>query len=419
MRVLACAYACQPEGSLEWAGTGELILGWNIAKQLARFHEVWVLTHSQHREVIEERVSREPDPNLRFEYIDLPRWLRPLLRIQGGIQLYAYLWQVRALFAASRLHRRFRFNVFHHITFANDWMASFIGALLPIPYIRGPGGGAHRTPAEFLRGYSFRGRWAERLRALGQWALRRDPFFIMGQHRARAILVCNTEALEAIPRKWRHKAHLFGVNGVSTEDLQGRSDNREKDGTFRVLSAGKLLRLKAFDLGIRAFKIFSEKFSDTAFTLVGDGPELGTLETLAERLGVKNQVQFKGWLSRNNLREAFAFCDVFLFPSLRDGGGAVVVEAMAAGKPVICMDIAGPGMHVTNECGIKIPPQSPEQAVREMDQALECLYTKQPLRLRMGTNARRRAEELYDWDRLGDRLLGIYKGVLGTRPVEV
>src|SRR5260370_28570115 len=74
--------------------------------------------------------------------------------IQGGIQIYAYVWQVKAYFVARRLHRRFPFDIFHHITYANDWMASFIGALLPVPYVRGPGGGAHRTPRELLQEYT-------------------------------------------------------------------------------------------------------------------------------------------------------------------------------------------------------------------------------------------------------------------------
>ena len=72
-------------------------------------------------------------------------------------------------------------------------------------------------------------------------------------------------------------------------------------------------------------------------------------------------------------------CDVFLFPSLRDGGGAVVIEAMAAGKAVICMDLAGPGLHVTEECGIKIPADSPRETIELMARALEQLY--QELRL--------------------------------------
>jgi glycosyltransferase involved in cell wall biosynthesis len=107
-------------------------------------------------------------------------------------------------------------------------------------------------------------------------------------------------------------------------------------------------------------------------------------------------------------------CDVFLFASLRDGGGLVVVEAMAAAKPVICMDLGGPGLHVTEECGIKVPAHSPDEAIELMAQALERLYQNIELRVKMGQAARTRAERVYSWDQLGERLLQIYKEVLGA-----
>ncbi|MEW6675512.1 MAG: glycosyltransferase [Nitrospirota bacterium] len=414
LKVLVCAYACLGDPDRRFGDGGEGVLGWNVVKQLGRFHELWVLNSTQNRAGIEAALQNEPLSNVRFHYFDLPRWLRLLQRFPVGIQFYAYLWQIKAYFAAYSLHQQFHFDVFHHVTYANDWMASFIGALLPIPYIRGPGGGAHCTPKAFLREYSLRGRSWERLRAAGQWLFRHDPFFILSQRRARAILVCNREALEAIPRKWQHKAYLFPVNGVSARDLAllasvgiPRNDNK-----FRVLSAGKLLRLKGFTLAIQAFKGFAERCPEAEFIIIGDGPELLRLKALVERLGLQPQVQFEGWLPREELLIRMQSCDVFLFPSLRDGGGAVVVEAMASGKPVVCLDIGGPGLHVVEECGIKVTPRSPEQAVADMTRALERLYTGKELRLQMGKEARARAEQVYHWDRLGERLLKIYQEAL-------
>ena len=96
----------------------------------------------------------------------------------------------------------------------------------------------------------------------------------------------------------------------------------------------------------------------------------------------------------------------------------MVVEAMAAGKPVICMDLAGPGLHVTEECGIKIPAHSPDEAIELMAQGLEKLYQDMELRAKMGQAGRTRAEQVYVWDHLADRLSEIYRGVLGARSQE-
>lgn len=430
LRVLACAFACSPGAAMGRFGGGEQILGWNVVRQLSRFHQVWVLTSTRNRAAIEVARESETLPNVHFCYLDLARWLEPLQSYAGGIQCYAYFWQVKAYFAARRLHKKIRFDGFHHITYANDWMASFIGALLPVPYIRGPGGGAHRTPKPFLREYPHRSRVWEQWRAVGQWLFRHDPFFIAGQRQARAILACNYEALEAIPRKWQHKAQLFPVNGVSSTELSlaplegpdSVENGPERQGEkFSILSAGKLLPLKGIGLAIKAFKAFvdraaaTERAREAKFRIIGDGPELPRLEALVHQLGLQTQVRFEKGMAREELLLKMHSCDVFLFPSLRDGGGAVVVEAMAAGKAVICLDLAGPAMHVTHDCGIKITAESPEQVVDEMAAALERLWQDKPLRSRMGKAGRERAERVYHWDVLGEHLRVIYEQALGSQ----
>jgi glycosyltransferase involved in cell wall biosynthesis len=129
-----------------------------------------------------------------------------------------------------------------------------------------------------------------------------------------------------------------------------------------------------------------------------------------------NRVYFLPWLPREELLARMASHDVFLFPSLRDGGGTVVIEAMATGRPVVCLDTGGPGMHVTEHCCVKVPPLSPQQAVRDLAAALERLYLDRGLRLKQGQAARERAEQAYHWYRLGERLMEIYRRALPHEP---
>jgi glycosyltransferase involved in cell wall biosynthesis len=432
LRVLTCAFVCSPSGNSQ-LGHGEAVLGWNLVAQLARFHEVHVLTHPSNREGIEKALQAQARPGLSFYYFDLPRWVGILRKLQGCFQIYSYLWQIKAYFVARRLHRQAGFDAFHHLTYANDWAASFVGAFLPISYLRGPCGGAQKTPRQFLSEYAWHNRFWEGVRAAMGWVLRHDPFFLLGQSRARKLLVCNRESLEAIPKRFQHKATLFPVNGISPEDLAliaGRNGSRASRNEkptdssamvlkeFRVLSAARLIALKGYGLAIRAFKPFADQHADARMVIVGDGPDLPRLQRLVGSLQLSEQVLFPGWMDRNALVANMCSSDVFLFPSLRDGGGAVVVEAMAAGIPVVCMDLAGPGMHITEECGIKIPALSPDKTIDLMAQALERLYQDKDLRLGMGQAGRIRAEQVYSWDHLGERLLGIYEEVLGARSQE-
>ncbi len=94
--------------------------------------------------------------------------------------------------------------------------------------------------------------------------------------------------------------------------------------------------------------------------------------------------------------------DVLLFPSLRDGGGAVVVEAMACGLPVVCLDVGGPGFHVREGVGTKVGPGRPDAVAAELAAALGRFWCDPGLRDRLG--------------RLGERLRGIYEDALAGRP---
>ena len=271
LRVLISAFACSPPDRPGFSG-GEDLLGWSLLKQAARFHQVWVLTHEPGRSSIEQALSDEHITNVQFHYVELPRWLLPLLRIQGGHQLYYYLWQIKAYLVARKLHKTYNFQLFHHLTYANDWMASFIGAFLPVPYVRGPGGGAHRTPKGLQAEYIFRARLWEKARSVGQWFFHHDPVFIRGQARAGAILVCNLDSVSNIPKKWSHKVHLFPVSGVSSEDIALGHAAKDDHEEFQVLSAGSLIRVKGFALAVKAFKEFTEKRPDSNLSIVGRGP---------------------------------------------------------------------------------------------------------------------------------------------------
>ncbi len=409
-KILLCAYSCLKDPDQRFGDGGEGVLGWNMVKQAARFAEVAVLTHYKNKPAIDQKLRQEPLPTASFYYIRLPWGLEILNRIHGGIQLAAYLWQIRAYGIAKRLHAQQKFDLFHHTTYANDWMASFIGALLPVPYVRGPGGGAHVIPSAFLENYSLREICLEKLRSVGQWVFRHDPFFITGQNRAQTILVCNTEAFEALSPEWQKKAHFFPVNGIAQTDIHA-SLSQEKS-PFTCITAGKLLKLKNTDLAIRAFAVFYEKHPGSQFIIIGDGPEYARLEILAKSLGVSQAVQFKKWMAREQLLMEIAAADVFLFASLRDGGGAVVVEAMAQSKPVICFDMAGPGLHVTETSGIKIKPTNPKQAVADMAEAIERLNGDRALREQLGKGALERIKKEYLWDKLGDRLNEYYTSAI-------
>jgi glycosyltransferase involved in cell wall biosynthesis len=110
--------------------------------------------------------------------------------------------------------------------------------------------------------------------------------------------------------------------------------------------------------------------------------------------------------------EKLRYCDVLIHPSLHDSGGWVCLEAMATGRPVICFDLGGPALQVTPETGIKVPALSPEQAVHDLDVAMERLACDSGLRSRMALAGRRRVREQFNWELKGKQLASLYNEVV-------
>jgi glycosyltransferase involved in cell wall biosynthesis len=415
-RILISAYACVANPGHRLPGGGDF-MAWSIIRRLGQGCDVWVITYDQNRTAIEEQLRHESLPSVKFHFVGLPRWMDSFMGAMGSLHIYAYLWQWAAYFAARRLHRQIQFDIAHQLTYENDWMASIIGALLPVSYVRGPCGGAHRIPGPFLRQFASRARWAERVRSFGQWVFRHDPFFLISQSRAKVILACNNEAEQGVAPRWHHKVRLMSINGISADELAPLHPHVRGD-KFRVLSAGRLVPLKGFDLALRAFKIFADKYPDADFTIVGEGPELQALQELIRALGLEGRARIEARLPRQQYMATMRSCDVFLFLSLRDGGGQVVIEVMAGGRPVVGLGLGGPGLHINEECGIKIPAHSPEQVVREAAAALELLARDSDLCERLGRGARLRAAEFYHWDRISAQIMKIYEDIAATRSLD-
>jgi glycosyltransferase involved in cell wall biosynthesis len=412
LKILISAYACNPSGSL-LLHPGEDLTGWQLGQQVARRHRVWIITHSYNLPAIKAAKGLSHAGNIRFKFVDLPRLLRWLYRFGMGERLYYYIWQITAWRVAAQLHRRHRFDIAHHLTFGNYWMPSFIGAFLPIPFIWGPVGGGQKTPASLFNLYSLAGQFAEIGRDLAQW-LGRNLLYSRYRclKRARAILVCNVETKHKFPQTAWPRIVFFPVNGISAEDL-AVSRHSASALPFRVLTAGRLIRLKGFDLCIEAFARLAEIHPDSLLEIVGQGPEEGRLGRLVKEMRLEEKVHFIPWLERRLLLQKMRQSDVFLFASFRDGGGAVIVEAMASGLPVVCLNTGGPGFHIRDAWGMKIKVGSPKESVEGLAQALIALQEHPALRVKLGRAAKKRAREYYLWDILGHHLEMIYQKTLG------
>jgi glycosyltransferase involved in cell wall biosynthesis len=143
----------------------------------------------------------------------------------------------------------------------------------------------------------------------------------------------------------------------------------------------------------------------------GRGPEGDRLAVLAKELGISDHVRFLGGMTRNQVLGWMKVADVLLFPSLRESSPLVLLEAMMAETPVVCLDQGGPGEMVTPECGIKVPVHNSNQVVQDIADALFRLISDPALCRSMGEAGQRRVLSLYDWSKRKERMFQIYEEV--------
>jgi len=407
LKVLISAYACEPQKGSEPG------VGWNLALHMARYHDIWVLTRANNRPVIEAELESNPVPGLHFIYFDLPRWARFWKRGQRGVQLYYYLWQIGAYSAARKAHRRVGFDLVHHVTFVKYWAPSFL-SLLEAPFIWGPVGGGESAPLKFWASFGVLGIVYELFRTVARWLEEHDPLVRLTAHRAHLALATTEDTATRLRRIGAREVKVLSQVALSQEEAStlGMLPVPENS-TVRFVSLGRLIHWKGFHLGIAAFA--RSGLPDAEYWIIGGGPERGRLQRLAERLGVWNRVHLWGRLPRAEALDKLAACHVLVHPSLHDSGGWVCVEGMAAGKPVICLDLGGPAVQVTDGTGVKAPAENPDQAIAGVAAAMRRLALDPRLQESMGEAARASVRSEFLWPGKAQTLAGLSEAVWGRK----
>ena len=404
LKVLLSVYACEPDRGSEPG------VGWSVAREMAKYHDVWVITRANNRASIDRALRGHAVPRLRFAYFDLPSWSRWWKRGPRGVMAYYYLWQIGIYFVGRRLHRQVGFDVVHHVTLGKYWAPSLL-ALLPVPFVWGPVGGAESAPRAFWASFGLRGKSHEVARAFARWLGEHDPLVRLTARRSALALAKTEETAHRLRGLGAREVRIFYEAGLRATELNQLARSSPSNGhPVRFAGIGNLLHLKGFHLGLCAFARASIK--DAEYWIIGDGPERERLETAAQDLGIADRVRFWGRLPRDETLQRLAECHALVHPSLHDSGGWVCVEAMAIGRPVLCLDLGGPRAQVTEHTGLKVRARDPEQAVHDLAEAMQRLAGGPALRATLGEAGRRRSRDVFCWERKGALLNAMYAQVI-------
>lgn len=197
-------------------------------------------------------------------------------------------------------------------------------------------------------------------------------------------------------------------HGVNIEEFNARITCI--DSSFRlktkILFVGRLTRRKGLIHLIRAAESLSKCYQFEV-RIVGDGPEKNILEIYCTRRDIKF-VKFLGNLPRKEVIREFLNCDIFCLPSLHEAFGIVLLEAMAAKRPIVATNVGGiPEVVENGEIGILVPPNNEEA----LECAIEKLINDVDIRIRMGERGYEKSLS-YTWEKSAQRLKQIYESLL-------
>jgi glycosyltransferase involved in cell wall biosynthesis len=399
LRVLISAYACEPhKGS-------EPDVGWQWALQMARFHEVTVLTRANNRPVIEAEIEalqgRQPLP--RFVYHDRQAFLLELKRRTQAIQLYYLLWQKSARDLIARLHEVYQYDLLHHVTFAGFRYPVAVWGH-GVPCIWGPVGGIESIPWPLLPWRHPASLVREGLRNLSN-TIQATPMHVLpGRGLATTLLLASTAEMQRAFGKLGLESRLMGSVGLRPAEMPYRP-HAARAGPLKVLFVGNIITLKGVDLALEAF---AASGVDATFTLIGAGNYLPVARRKAAALGLGERVVFKGRWPRPEVLQAYPDYDLFLFPSLHDTGGYAVLEAMFNELPVICLDCGGPALAVKPECGRKVAVGRRAEIIAGLAEAIRWYAGNPGALAAQGQAARQVVLREYDWDRKGEQMNACY-----------
>jgi len=182
------------------------------------------------------------------------------------------------------------------------------------------------------------------------------------------------------------------------------------DGPFRAICIGRLLHWKGFHLAIRAFGVFARNHPEAELWIINNGPFLGELQKTAAEAGIASRVRFFGTLPRySDVLAKLAQAHVLMHPALHEAFGNVCQEALAAGRPVVCLDIGGPASQVTPETGFAAPATTPAEAVEAMASFLARVAGNRSLLASMSLKARASVREKFTMRVMGSAINAFYQ----------
>lgn len=391
--ILVSAYSCEPNRGSEPG------VGWDYVSEMSKSNKLLVVTRDDKKHILEKFENE----NLKFLFVKVPYFKK---KSKYGIFAYMhyYLWQISVYFYVKNKINWNDILLVHHITFVNSWLPSFLG-FYNKPFIWGPIGEHPQIPINYIKHLrSNKILFKEYLRVFARKSLKKiDPFYLLTVKKADKIICIDQNTADSFSGK---KTEIMPAISIDSDKFL--KYNKKETTKFTIYWCGNFIYWKGIYLALDAFLKFSDEKDDVQIVFIGDGAEKASFE---KKVANNCKIKFENNLDQNTLFEKITEFDIFLFPSF-EGGGMVVLEAMAMGTPVICLDFGGPGIMVDNYSGQKVVYDSYYQTVEDLSKSIEVYYNNRELVKEHGKNARKRVNEKFKTQAKINHIKDLYRVLL-------
>lgn len=393
MNILINAYACAPNWGSEQG------MAWHWITELAKMHNLYVITEGEWKKEIEEAVALlDVKDNIHFYYNPVSDKIRSMCWNQGDWRFYWYYrkWQKKTLTIARQICSEHRIDIIHQLNMIGFREPGYLWNIYDTHYIWGPVGGMEIVPLSYLSGMPLSKKTKYIVKnMLNHLQIRYSTRVCKAIHRA-DIVIAATQGTYNSFVKLQHIKPVYMNEAGCTILEQHTAHNFNKD-QLDILWVGRFLDTKKLDIAIRT--IAKVKDLPVFLHIVGNGSdtENAMYQQMADKMGISNNIKWYGKLANKKVQEMMNQMDLFLFTSVLEGTPHVVLEAITNCLPILCIDTCGQGQLVNEAIGWKVPLTNPQQNSTDFAAILRRIIINRDEIKQKSDNCKQRQREL-SWE---------------------
>lgn len=414
LKVLIIAEAANPE----WVSVP--LVGWSLAMALRDVADVHIITQVRNRDAFLRAGLVEGQD---FTAINSEKIARPLWRLAETLKMG---WTAKTaisglsyLYFERKVWQQFgaqigdgEYDLVHRITPLSPTAQSPIAAKCAragVPFVMGPLNGGVPWPSGFDGERRREREWLSYVRS----AYKLMPGRRKSLNAAAAIITGSRHTQSEIPSYLQDRTIYIPENGIDPKRFNKRS-TQDISGPLRACFIGRLVPYKGPDMLLEAAgpALYEGRL---ILDIIGDGPMRNRLEAQVQQAGLEKSVTFHGMLDHHAVQDIAAQSNLLTFPSIREFGGGVVIEAMSLGVVPLIVDYAGPGELVGPKTGFKVPIGTRSEIVATFGAQLEAILADPSALPDMGAACRTYVQSKFTWEAKAAQILDVYNWVLADR----